>query len=443
MAAMAQEFALAISPELSRTAADTLVAELLPLLAAGRFLEQRAEKILRRRSLGRKGLPFWLSGLDSEVWRVPHGTVLVIGPANYPLFLPGVQAVQGLAAGNAVVWKPGRGGGAVAQLFARALYEAGLPRELLRVTDDSIEAADREIARGVDKVFLTGSVATGRAVLQRLAETAMPCVAELSGSDAAVMLPSADLDRVVQALTFGMRLNGSATCMAPRRVLLVSASEDRRRKFVELLTHALNEVDAVTLPEAVARRLARLLDEAQAAGATVIGDGNMGQRKPVLLIGVTPAMSVAQADIFAPVLMAIDVEGEAGVLAAQAACPFGLACSIFGNERDARRLAAKLTVGTVTINDAIACTADPRTPFGGRRRSGYGVTRGAEGLLEMTAVKTIVARRGKSARHYKATDARHEGLFGGLILAAHAGTLRERLRGLRELFAAGRRLKRK
>jgi aldehyde dehydrogenase (NAD+) len=191
----------------------------------------------------------------------------------------------------------------------------------------------------------------------------------------------------------------------------------------------------------VARRLARLLDEAQAAGAIVMGDGSAG--KPVLLAGVTPEMSVAQADIFAPVLMAIEVDGEAGVLAAQAACPFGLACSIFGNERDARRLAAKLTVGTVTINDAIACTADPCMPFGGRRQSGYGVTRGAEGLLEMTAVKTILARRGRSARHYEATGARHEGLFGGLILAAHAGTLRERVRGLLELFAAGRRLKRK
>jgi acyl-CoA reductase-like NAD-dependent aldehyde dehydrogenase len=160
IAANAPAFVAAISPELARTEADTLVAEVLPLLAAGKFLEQEAEEILQVRKLERRGLPFWLSGVDSEVRRVPLGTVLVIGPANYPLFLPGVQALQGLAAGNAVIWKPGRGGRAVAQLFADAMYKAGLPNELLQVTDESIEAAENEIVRGVDKVFLTGSAAT-------------------------------------------------------------------------------------------------------------------------------------------------------------------------------------------------------------------------------------------------------------------------------------------
>ncbi len=441
IAALAESFAAAISPELARTSADTLVAEVLPLLAAARLLEQQAESILKVRRLGRRGLPWWLHGVHSEVRRVPFGTVLVIGPANYPLFLPGVQALQGLAAGNAVIWKPGRGGSAAAHLFAQAVYDAGLPHEMLKVTDESVEAVEHVLAEGVDKVFFTGSVATGRILLKRLAESLTPCVAELSGCDAVIVLSSAELSSVVQALAFGMRLNGSATCMAPRRVLLVDASDERRSRFFELLHAAFKKIGKISVPDAVRSQVQHLLDEARASGATILGDEGEERIQPVIVLNATSAMRIAQSDVFAPVVSVIDVQGDAGVLASQAACPFGLTASIFGGELDARRLAAMLTVGTVLINDVIVATADPRVPFGGRRQSGFGVTRGAEGLLEMAAIKTVLVRRGRSKKQYEATGKLHERLFAGAILAAHAGRWKDRLLGVRELIAAGKQMK--
>ena len=441
MAEMSHEFADAISPELARSRADTLAAEVLPLLAAGRFLEQQAARVLRTRRLGRKGLPFWLAGIESEVQRVPFGVVLVIGPANYPLFLPGVQALQGLAAGNAVVWKPGRGGGAAAALFAAALYAAGLPRELLRITDESVDAVEREISSGVDKVFFTGSARVGKLLLKRLAETLTPCVAELSGCDAVVVLPSAEIGRAVQALAFGMRLNGSATCMAPRRVLLVDATESLRTKFLEMLQEALSGINGVALPEAVRREVSDLLHEARQAGATVLGDSAEEMFGPVVIVDAAATLRIARSDVFAPVLMVIDVAGEAGVVEAQEACPFGLTASIFGEEGEARRLAGKLTIGAVLVNDVIVPTCDPRVPFGGRRQSGFGVTRGVEGLLEMTAVKTVAVRRGRSTRHYEATGSAHEQLFRGVIVSSHSDGLRRRWRGVRETMTAAGKLK--
>jgi len=118
------------------------------------------------------------------------------------------------------------------------------------------------------------------------------------------------------------------------------------------------------------------------------------------------------------------------------ACPYALTASIFGEEREARLLAEMLTAGTVTINDLIVPTVDPRVPFGGRRGSGFGVTRGAEGLLEMTAAKTIAVRSGRSTRHFDATTPAHEPLFDGVIRASHAKSLSQRFRGLREIVAA-------
>ena len=432
----------AISPDLARNAADTRVAEILPLLDACHYIERNAAKILASRRLGRSGRPFWLSGVASEVHRVSIGRILIIAPSNYPLFLPGVQALQALAAGNSVVWKPGRGGQAIALLFATVLREAGLPDGLLKVTDESVGAAQSAIVSGVDKVFLTGSADSGRAVLRQLAETLTPCVAELSGCDAVFVLPAADLSRVVKALAFGMRLNGSATCMAPRRVILVGADEQRRSKFISALLTAIDWIKGVPISESVRQDLHLVVDDAWLMGAKVHGKV-AAEQQPIVITGVTPEMLAARTDIFAPVLAMMEACDMQKAIALHEACPYALTASVFGDEREARTIAAKVTAGTVTINDLIVPTADPRVPFGGRRRSGFGTTRGAEGLLEMTAAKTIAVRRGSGTRQFDATTPQHQPLFDGVIKASHAKSFLARLSGVREIFAAASKFGRK
>ena len=442
LSGLTEQLAAAMPQGLARTHADTRVAEILPLLAACKFLEGNAAELLATRRLGTHGLPFWLAGVQSEIQRVPYGQILVIGPSNYPLFLPGVQALQALCAGNSVVWKPGLGGKMVADLFAQAMSRAGLPDGLLRVTDDSVDASVAELERGADKIFFTGSHAAAQSVLTIAAKNLTPCVIEASGCDAVIVLPSADLQRVIQALTFGMRLNGSATCMAPRRVLLMGgANAERRAALIAGLVTSFNRVRGVAVGQNVERKLRALLEDAVGQGAMVHGVVEHEQQRPLLVTGVLPTMQIAAADIFAPVLSVIDCADEPSVLAAQQACPFGLTAALFGDEADARRLGDKLAVGTILVNDLIVPTADPRVPFGGRRGSGFGATRGVEGLLEMTAVKTVLVRRGDSRRHYEETSETHGKLFDGMIGATHGKDWRERWNGVRKMFAAGRRLK--
>ncbi|GAC1416281.1 MAG: aldehyde dehydrogenase family protein [Acidobacteriaceae bacterium] len=448
MAARASAFADAFSKDLPRTPADTLVAELLPLLDACRFLERRAAVILRTRSLGRRGLPWWLGGLSSEIERVPFGQILVFGPTNYPLFLPGVHTLQALAAGNSVVWKPGHGGRPVAELFASTLLEAGLPRDLLIITDESIEAGQIALAGRINgippsKVVFTGSVETGRTILHALAETVIPCVAELSGCDAVIALPSASLDRLVEALCFGMRLNGSATCMAPRRLLLLGFTPERRDLLLARLRASFAALPPVAIPHRTADHLHVLLQQALRDGAVITGASNTASQAiaPIVVTNIRPGTTITCADIFAPVLSVIDVLDESGLLAAEQQCPYALTVSIFGDERQARTLAHSLTAGTILLNDIIVPTADPRVPFGGRRRSGFGATRGAEGLLEMTAARTLVARSGNDTRRYQATGPHHTGFFEGIIRLSHTATWAERWHGLRQFLAAARNLR--
>jgi acyl-CoA reductase-like NAD-dependent aldehyde dehydrogenase len=147
---------------------------------------------------------------------------------------------------------------------------------------------------------------------------------------------------------------------------------------------------------------------------------------PTVLADVPPRAAILKADLFAPVLSLLPVRDMGEALRLDADCPYALSASIFGDEREAAELADRVRAGSVVINDIIVPTADPRLPFGGRGRSGFGVTRGAEGLLELTTIKVICTRRG-GHRHLDETTADDVQLLKEYMQATHGRTIRDRL----------------
>lgn len=434
IAAQAADLCHAVGHEESRRAADTLVAEVIPLADACKFLERASPALLAPRRLGRRGRPAWLFGSVAEIRREPLGVVLILAPANYPLLIPGVQIVQAIAAGNAVVVKPAPGGGAVMRTLADMLGRAGLPDGVLTVLDDTVDAGRAALRGDVDKVLLTGSVDTGRQVLGALAPRLVPATMELSGNDAVFVLPGANLPLAVEALAYGLRFNGSATCIAPRRVFVIGQPEEA---LTGPLAAALAALPAVPVPTAVMSRLAPLLDEAAGAGCRFIParpEAGAPVMAPVAVTGAAPELGLMRADIFAPVLSVMAVPDEAAALAAATQCPYALGASIFGPEDAARDLAGRVDAGSVTINDLIVPTADARLPFGGRGASGFGVTRGGEGLLELTNVKTVITRQGTFRPHYDPPRADDEALFTAYVEAVHGVGWQHRLAAWRTVL---------
>jgi len=409
-----------------RSAAETLAAEALPVLEACRFLEENAGEILAPRSpRGRR--PFWLGRFRAETAREPWGVVLVLAPANYPLFLPGAQTLQALAAGNAVVWKPGRFGRRAAEGVQRGLVEAGLPEGVLQIASEEAEAGAEALRAGVDKVVLTGSIDTGRAVTAEAARTLTPATMELSGVDACFVLASADLDLAADALRFGVEWNSGFTCIAPRRVFVDERAADGLIERLE--SKQWKQPDFVTTP-AAEERLEALIADAEARGAR-------RPFSPTLLLDVPADAELLRHDPQGPLVSVIRVSGMDQALEIDARCPYALGATIFGDEREARALAQRVNAGMVVINDVIAPTADPRLPFGGRGASGFGVTRGEEGLLEMTRPKTVLERQGGFRPHLEpARPEEDRALFESYISAVHGGGAGKRLAGLRRLFAA-------
>lgn len=431
--AHARELAAPLHPQ-RRSPAESLGAEVMPLADACRFVERQAPRILKPYRLGSRFRPVWLYGVRSEVHREPFGVVLIIGPSNYPLFLAGSQAIQALAAGNAVVIKPGMGGGEATRVFAGLLAKAGLDPRLVRVLDETPEAAQEAIAAGVDKVLLTGSARTGANVLAQLAPHLVPAAMELSGCDAAFVRADADLDLVARAFRFAFRLNHGETCIAPRRVFVEKAVAAELKKRMAAVGNELSDV-VVRSPAAAAAagRVAEALQQgAELVAGRILPDGQ--GLTPTVIAGATPAMAIMREDSFAPVLALVEVASAEQALEIAAQCPYALGATVFGDPAKAQEFAAHVHAGVVVINDVIAPTADPRLPFGGRARSGFGSTRGAEGLLELTTVKVVTVCHGNLNWHLDGPDPEDAPLFEAYLRAAHAGCPWTRLKGWAAFF---------
>lgn len=435
--------------------AETVASELLPLAASLRFVGRHGPRILRPRRLGWVGRPGWLWGVRHEVRRVPWGRVLILGTWNYPLLLPGVQTAQALAAGNDVWLKPAAGTEAAAACMAERFYAAGVPRSTLRLLDSDPRSAIDAIDGGVELVVLTGAAATGRKVMTQAASTLTPVIMELSGCDAVIALGSADPERVAAAIDFGLHFNAGATCIGPRRLIAepdvadaVLAALDR--KLDRKLDRRLSSRPTHRVHAAARESASQMIDKALATGAvdrrgrydgTELRD--TGLTEAIVLDRVPEHAEIGACDLFAPVLSVHRVDSIDSAAGLVNRSPYRLAASVFGEPNAARRVADALAVGTVTVNDLIVPTADPRVPFGGRGESGFGVTRGPEGLLAMTAVKVVGERRGRFAPHLSASDDSDVAILRGYLTFRYAASFAGRMSGLRQMIAGVKTSRRK
>ena len=363
--------ATAARPNMSVT--DILVAEVMPLLAACRFLEQQAGRLLApRRPAGRR--PVWLFGTSLLVRRVPFGVVLIVGPNNYPLLLPAVQAVQALTAGNAVMVKPAPGIGEPMRFLAGALRDCGLPDGVFSVLADTDAAGEQALRAGADKVVLTGGADTGRTVLAQLAETLTPATMELSGDDAMIVLPGAPIETVARAIGYALLLNGGETCIAPRRILAVG---DTGPALADRLATLLPGLPQRTVAPASAGRLRAALATGEGRLLGTMAGLDAGMMRPVVWLAAHPDACLPP--IFGPVatLMGVADIDTAVVLANGGA--YSLGASVFGPVASARAVARRLRAGCVVVNDVIGPTADPRLPFGGRATAASGLPVGRRG----------------------------------------------------------------
>lgn len=435
----------AVARDLDKPAIETLACEVLPLADACRFVERTAVRLLQPQRVPTRWRPLWLWGQRDTVLRRPRGIVGIIGTWNYPLYLNGTQIIHALTAGNAVLWKPSEVAPASAAALHSLLLRAGYPADLCPILEATREAGQALTDAALNHLVFTGSASTGRIIARKLGERLISSTLELSGCDPLFVLDDADVPLAAQAAWFGATLNRGQTCLAVRRVVV-------QRSVYSSFLAALRQEASHAVPVALAlpaqvQLAEELVNEALADGGQLLLDrpNGAGQRcPPQVVFDARPEMRLCREALFAPLAAVLPFDSIEEVVRMEARCPYALGASIFTqDERRGLRLAEELRAGMVTLNDAIVSTAHPATPFGGRGDSGWGVTQGAEGLLEMTVPQVVSVRSGRFRPHYELAlgqSAERQGkMLRGLLQSVHAPTLGQRLRGwwhlLRGAFA--------
>jgi succinate-semialdehyde dehydrogenase/glutarate-semialdehyde dehydrogenase len=330
------------------------------------------------------------------------GPVLAIMPWNFPFWQVFRFAAPALAAGNAGILKHAPNVSRCALEIEGVFRDAGFPAGLFQTVLLSNEGAGRVIADGrVRAVTLTGSDRAGSQVAEQAGRHLKKTVLELGGSDPFIVLEDADLDRAAQIAAEARLQNSGQSCIAAKRFIVVAAIMD---PFLERFIAAMRSgrvgdpVDPATRigPQArldLRENLHRQVRQSVQRGAKValggqLPDGPGAFYPPTVLTAVQPGMPAFDEETFGPVAAVVRASDEADAIRIANASQYGLGASIWTRDRArGERLAGEIEAGSVFVNGLVK--SDPRLPFGGVKRSGYGRELSEYGLREFVNVKTV------------------------------------------------------
>jgi aldehyde dehydrogenase (NAD+) len=358
--------------------------------------------------LGDAFVPLTGTQTTRKVWREPVGVVGAIVPWNFPFEVTLNKLAQALATGNTVVLKPAPDTPFNATRLGRLIAEqTDIPAGVVNVVTAADHRAGEELTLSpkVDLISFTGSTAVGKQIMEKGAASMKRLFLELGGKSATIVLEDADLE---SACLMGLApcLHAGQGCATPTRLLLPRSRYDEGVALLVAMYAGIHPGDpqsAATLcgPVISARQRDRILayirrgvaDGATlAVGGAELPDGEMFSRgfwvRPTLFTGVDNAMTIAQEEIFGPVLAVIGYDDEDDAVRIANDSPYGLAGNVMsGSVARALAVARRIRSGFIGVNGAVGYGAD--VPFGGYKASGVGRQNGVAGFDQYTEVKSV------------------------------------------------------
>ncbi|RYY21456.1 MAG: aldehyde dehydrogenase family protein [Cytophagaceae bacterium] len=394
----------ALYEDFRKPPAETDVTEIWASLVELKHTSTHLAKWLAPR---RVGTPLALLGTRGWVQVEPKGVVLIIAPWNYPFYLAIDPLISAIAAGNAVVIKPAEQTPATSALLRRLCEELFLPHEVL-VLEGGKDVATELLRLPWNHIFFTGSPQVGKIVLRAAAEHLSSVTLELGGKCPAIVDATANLRDAAEKIVWGKFLNAGQTCVAPDYVLVQASAQPALLAALKTAILAYYNADGqgIKQSESYARlvnehhyaRLARLLEDAEARGATVAAGGGVEERQryiePTILTDVPAGAAVLEEEIFGPLLPVIAFKTLADAADYVNARHPPLAQYVFTtSSANQRFLLDNIAAGGAAVNETIIQLAHPELPFGGVGNSGLGKAHGHAGFLAFSNEKSVLRQR--------------------------------------------------
>jgi succinate-semialdehyde dehydrogenase/glutarate-semialdehyde dehydrogenase len=388
-----EDFAILITQEMGKPL-EAARFEILKCAHTCRYYAEHAARMLAPESIP--------TGYSYVRWD-PLGVILAVMPWNFPFWQVFRFLAPALMAGNVALLKHAPNVPQCAIAIESLVRRAGFPRGVFQTLLLEISQVEKVLGdERIVAVTVTGSETAGRAVAAQAGWLIKRSVLELGGSDPFIVMPSADLDLAVETAVRSRCVNSGQSCIAAKRFIIADEIYDSfESRFVTAMESVrvgdpMKEGTEIG-PLATASAVDRLEEQVKAAtragariltgGERMLGEGNYFE--PTVLTGLPRTASVYREELFGPVAMLFRARDLDDAIELANDTPFGLSASAWTRDpAEQQRLVSELQCGGVFLNAMVA--SDPRLPFGGIKRSGYGRELSAAGMREFLNAKTVV-----------------------------------------------------